>query len=231
MSEKSGSKKFYSIEYHIENELALMKKIYSIEFLDKFIAFNGLLFLSPVFIVISAIILLDSRGPVFFRQVRIGKDLKKFLIYKFRTMYHDESRFTGNVASTLDINSMKALRSSFVTTGDIDNRVTKVGRLLRVSSLDELPQLINVLVGDMSIVGPRPDTPIQEVDYYPSQWKIRHSIKPGITGLAQVTGRGRFTTAERVELDLLYISRRSTNLYLRIIFRTIIKVLLREGAS
>jgi lipopolysaccharide/colanic/teichoic acid biosynthesis glycosyltransferase len=148
---------------------------------------------------------IDSKGPVFFRQERLGRNGKVFKIVKFRTMIKNaESVGTG------------------VYTSNNDNRVTKVGKFLRGASLDELPQLFNILFGSMSIVGPRPPVKYHPYLYedYPERFKDRFSMRPGITGYAQVIGRNTLTWSERFEYDLIYIQKFNLILDLKIIFKT-----------
>ncbi|WP_073239023.1 sugar transferase [Pedobacter caeni] len=200
-------------------------------FFDKLIAFFALILLSPVLLIVAIFIIIDSKGPIFFRQVRVGRDLKIFRIYKFRSMTHSPSRFTGEVSENLSTEEKQKLRENFQTTGTNDNRITKIGKFIRKTSLDELPQILNVLSGDMSIVGPRPDTPVQEVDYKPEQWKQRHEVRPGITGLAQVSGRSNITFEDRINADLEYVKNKSFLLYLRIIFLTFYQVISNKGTN
>lgn len=152
--------------------------------------------LVPVFIPVWLLIRCTSPGAAIYSQTRIGKGCKPFNLYKFRSMV------TG------------ADKQGYQTQM-VDSRITPVGNILRKTSLDELPQLFNVLKGDMSLVGPRPDTPMQESGYKPEDWRLRHSVRPGITGLAQVNGRSNIGTEERLAYDLEYA--RNTNLWLDII--------------
>ncbi len=145
-----------------------------------------LILISPLLLVISLIIKLSDRGPVFFRQDRLGLDAKYFRIWKFRTMIVDADRYLDGEG--------KATR----------NRITPIGNILRRYSLDELPQLINVVTGEMSIVGPRPVLPSHFARYTDEQ-RGRFAMRPGITGLAQVSGRNELKWSKRIELDLKYI--------------------------
>ncbi len=182
----------------------------------------GLILLFPLFLLIAVMIKLDSPGPVFFRQIRVGKNERLFSCFKFRSMYHgaDEEK--------------KKLLDQNEATGPWfkmreDPRVTKAGRFLRRFSLDELPQLFNVLMGHMSLVGPRPALP-SEVQRYQSWHKRRLEVAPGLTGLWQVSGRSELTFDEQVLLDLYYIENWSPLLDLQILLRTVPKVLIGEGA-
>ena len=191
---------------------------------DIIIAGVALLFLSPLWLIIAALIKLDSRGPVFYKQERVGMDGRIFLFYKFRTMRLDADDATHReyqrkyIAGSPDTNLGDEQRPAYKLL--TDNRITRVGRLLRRLSLDELPQLLNVLGGDMSIVGPRPPIPY-EVEAYELWHRKRLDMKPGLTGLWQVSGRNRLTFDEMVRLDLFYIENWSLLLDLKIILRTL----------
>lgn len=160
----------------------------------------------PIFIIISILIKLDSRGPVFYRQERLGKGGKVFKIYKFRTMVDGAINMGGGIH-----------------TFDRDPRITRVGSFLRRTSLDELPQFINVIKGDMSIIGPRPPVPYYPRKYgeYDEMQKRRFLIKPGITGYAQVMVRNGAPWDQRILLDLKYLNSMSLWTDLYILFRTI----------
>jgi len=179
--------------------------------LDIVLAGIGLVLAAPVLLIAAVAIKLDSRGPVIYRQRRVGKDGKPFDVLKLRTMVTGAEHMGAGLA---------------VSEGD--TRITRVGRLLRRTSLDEVPNLVNVLRGDMAIVGPRPTVPIQ-VDRYTQRQRGRLSVKPGITGWAQVNGRTELPWDERIELDLWYIEHRSWRLDLRILWRTLRMVLGGEG--
>ena len=119
-----------------------------------------------------------------------------------------------------DLDGLKKLREEFKTTKKNDVRITKLGRYLRSTSLDELPQILNILKGEMSFVGPRPDTPMQKVDYSAEQWAKRCSVKPGLTGLAQISGRSNITHNNRIKNDLIWVDKKSLILYLTILLKT-----------
>jgi lipopolysaccharide/colanic/teichoic acid biosynthesis glycosyltransferase len=191
-----------------------------------------LLLLLPVFGLIGLAIRLDSAGPVLFRQRRFGRDLKPFQVTKFRTMHHgvDHASHRTFVLGLIagDHPERPNGGPKFKMVGD--ERVTRLGAVLRRSSLDELPQLWNVLRGDMSLVGPRPPIPY-EVEHYPAHWFARFAVKPGLTGLWQVSGRSELTLDEMVRLDVEYAKRRSLWLNVRILARTIPAVLSGRGAS
>lgn len=170
-----------------------------------------LVVLSPLFLVIAILVKSESKGPVFFTQMRGGKDNVHFLIYKFRTMADDDS-----------------LRDDTIHVLETDSRITKVGYYLRKMSLDELPQLINIVKGDMSFVGPRPTLTSQTDSYTPYQMQ-RLLVKPGVTGWAQVRGRNSLSWNEKIELDLEYIERQSLRFDFYILLQTVQKVFNSEG--
>ncbi|MEJ7617147.1 MAG: sugar transferase [Pyrinomonadaceae bacterium] len=181
--------------------------------------------LSPLWAVIAVLIKLDSRGPVFYKQERVGMDGRIFLFYKFRTMRTDADDRTHREYQRQYIAGDPSTNQGDPGQQPIyklqrDARVTRVGRILRRLSLDELPQLLNVLRGDMSIVGPRPPIPY-EVEFYDLWHRKRLEMKPGLTGLWQVSGRNRLSFEEMVRLDLLYIENWSLLLDLKIILRTL----------
>ena len=178
--------------------------------LDIIIAGLGLLILSPLLIVISLVILIQIGRPVLFIQMRPGLNGKPFYMYKFRTMT-DETDEQGNLLPD-------------------ELRLTRLGKFLRSTSLDELPELFNVLKGDMSLVGPRPLL-MQYLDRYTPEQARRHEMKPGITGWAQVNGRNAITWEEKFALDVWYVDNWSLWLDLKILAMTIVKVFKREGIS
>lgn len=181
--------------------------------LDFILSLVGLIVLSPFLLVICLLIRLDSKGPVFFTQDRLGYNGKVFKICKFRTM----------VDGAINI-------GSGLFTNEVDPRITKLGSFLRKTSLDELPQLINVLKGEMSLVGPRPPVPYYPHKYedYPEEQKLRFTVLPGITGYAQVSGRNTLNWDERIERDIEYVKNQSLILDMKIILKTIQSVFLRK---
>ncbi|MDP4177081.1 MAG: sugar transferase [Bacillota bacterium] len=189
---------------------------------DIIISIVGIILLSPLFLVLITAIKIDSKGPAFFKQIRVGKNEKEFKIYKFRTMIVDAEKKRD---LKLDVQDIK----NFVFQSKSDNRVTKIGSFLRKSSLDEIPQLFNMLIGNMSLVGPRPEIP-DVVKYYPENYKQRLLVPPGITGLAQVSGRGEIELGKTVYYDLTYIKNFSLLFDIKIIFKTFISVFKSEGA-
>tara|TARA_B100002052_G_scaffold260322_1_gene253454 strand:- start:10563 stop:11126 length:564 start_codon:yes stop_codon:yes gene_type:complete len=174
--------------------------------IDFLFSFFFLVILSPLLIIISFLIILESPGNPFFFHKRIGKDLRPFYLIKFRTMYVDSDK----KKYWTEIN---------------DKRITKFGKLLRKYSIDELPQLINILSFKMSLIGPRPDTPFQIKNYTKEEWLNRHKILPGITGLSQTTGRSDLTNKQRKRLDLFYVNNYSFLLDLKILFNTSLEVI------
>jgi exopolysaccharide biosynthesis polyprenyl glycosylphosphotransferase len=190
--------------------------------LDRALALFATLVLAPLMLLIGVAIRLDSKGPALFRQVRVGKDGKEFVVVKFRTMGIDAEALRNELEGTDDGNGVLfKLRR--------DPRVTRVGRLLRRTSLDELPQLLNVLRGDMSLVGPRPPLPV-EVDRYGVDVRRRLAVKPGITGLWQVSGRSDLSWDESVRLDLTYVENWTFWLDLVILAKTVRAVAKGTGA-
>jgi lipopolysaccharide/colanic/teichoic acid biosynthesis glycosyltransferase len=198
--------------------------------LDVLVAATLLLLLAPLLLAIALAIRFDSKGPVFFRQRRVGRGQREFTIFKFRTMRHgaDATRHRKYVQSLID-NDCESERGRLYKLS-VDDRVTPVGRFLRSWSLDELPQLINVLVGQMALVGPRPVIPY-EVEMYPDAYLKRFAVKPGLTGLWQVSGRNERTYDEMVFFDIEYARASSLWLDLRILARTVPVVLRRQGVA
>ncbi len=178
--------------------------------LDIFIALTGIVILSPVLVAIGITLRLSSKGPAIFKQERAGKNGKPFVFYKFRTM-------------TLDVDPFGPSPKS----GE-DRRLTKVGKFLREFSLDELPQLFNVLKGDMSIIGPRP-LYLSQIPEWSERQKKRLLIKPGLTGLAQIQGRAELTREEKLELDVKYVESAGFLTDISIMLATIIHVFRRKS--
>jgi lipopolysaccharide/colanic/teichoic acid biosynthesis glycosyltransferase len=191
----------------------------SCRLLDIAVSLALLVLLAPLFALIAVAIRLDTGGPVFFRQSRFGLGLSKFAMNKFRTMHTGISTEPHREYVVGLIRSESPQANEGLYKLESDPRVTRVGRVLRRFSLDELPQLWNVLRGDMSLVGPRPALPY-EVEHYPDHWYQRFSVRPGITGLWQVSGRNHLTFDQMVDLDLDYTQRRSLWLNVRILAKT-----------
>ena len=173
-------------------------------------------------LIIAALIRLDSKGPALFRQIRIGKDGRPFGVYKFRSMHVDAEARRAALLAQSD-------REGVCFKSRNDPRVTRIGKYLRRLSLDELPQILNVLSGEMSIVGPRPALQ-EEVENYPARALGRLAVKPGITGLWQVSGRADIGFDKMIDLDLAYVRARSTLLNLILIALTFRAVVSGRGA-
>ena len=190
-----------------------MKKVYAVfkRFMDIVLSIIGLIILSPILLIVSIAIKIDSKGPVIFKQERIGKDGKVFKIYKFRSMVVGAEKMGTGVYSKKG-----------------DSRVTRVGKFIRMTSVDELPQLVNILKGEMSFIGPRPVLtyhPWKYEEYTPEQLK-RFEVRPGVTGLAQIHGRKQVEWEKRIKYDVEYVEKLSLWLDIKIFFITIYKVLL-----
>ncbi len=182
-------------------------------FFDFTVSLLLIIVLSPIFLIISLIVLIDAGSPVVFKQYRVGKGNKLFYIYKFRTMKNN----TRNIATA----KLK----------EADRQITKSGRFLRKTSLDELPQLVNVLLGHMSFVGPRPLIPEEkEIRNLRKKYNV-YSVRPGITGWAQVNGRDMLSNKEKALFDKEYIDKQSLWLDIKIMFKTVAVVLKRENIS
>ena len=193
-----------------------MKRIF-----DIFCSFFGLLLLSPLFLIVALLVATTSRGGVFYKQIRVGKDFRNFKILKFRSMRPDSDK------------------KGLLTVGSMDNRVTKVGYFIRKYKIDELPQLINVLVGDMSFVGPRPEVP-KYVEMYNDEQRIVLSVRPGITDYASIEYRNENdilaksdnpeqtyideVMPAKLKLNLQYINDMSLGVDIKIIFKTFFKI-------
>jgi lipopolysaccharide/colanic/teichoic acid biosynthesis glycosyltransferase len=187
-----------------------MYKNYFKRLFDFTAALVGLLLLSPLFILVTIGLFFVNQGKPFFFQTRPGKDEKLFRIVKFKTM-NDKKDANGNLLSDAE-------------------RLTAIGSFVRKTSLDEIPQLLNVLKGDMSLIGPRPLL-VQYLPLYNAEQKKRHDVRPGITGWAQVNGRNAISWTKKFELDVWYVDNISLILDIRIFFLTIKKVFVREGIS
>lgn len=198
--------------------------------LDILVAGILLLVLTPLVVLIALTIRIDTGGPAFFRQRRVGRGLRAFTMLKFRTMYSDADATPHREYVQALIGDDRGPERGRLYKLSVDNRVTRVGRVLRAWSLDELPQLINVLRGQMALVGPRPVIPY-EVEMYPAEYLSRFDVKPGLTGLWQVSGRNERTYEEMVHFDLEYARDASLLLDLRILARTLPVVLGRRGVA
>ncbi len=178
--------------------------------LDFILSLIALIVLSPVLLVVAILVRIKLGSPIIFKQQRPGKDEKIFTLYKFRTMT-DKKDENGNLLPDSE-------------------RLTKFGKVLRSTSLDELPELVNILKGDMSIVGPRPLL-VEYLPYYTEEEKHRHDVRPGLTGLAQVSGRNSLSWEEKFNDDLQYIKHITFFEDMKIIFMTVAKVFKREGIA
>jgi len=189
---------------------------------DIVVSATALLLLSPVFLMTAIAIKLETRGPVFFRQERVGLNRRRFKMAKFRSMVADAE------ARRKEVEALNEADGPIFKAAN-DPRLTCVGRFIRKYSIDELPQLFNVLMGHMSLVGPRPPLP-HEVALYSWRERRRLSVKPGMTGLSQVSGRSDLSFDDTVDLDLYYIDRWSIGLVFRILVMTVPAVLKGRGA-
>lgn len=188
------------------------------------VSFLALIVLSPVFLLIAAAVKLDSKGPAIYAQQRIGKNGAPFTLYKFRSMVTDAQQrmaeFTPQQRQEFE-NNFKL---------DDDFRLTRIGRFIRRTSLDELPQFYNILTGSLSLVGPRPIVQ-KELEKYGGKQALFLSVKPGLTGYWQVNGRSAVTYAQRIELELYYVRHRSFWLDFKILLKTFAVVFTRKGAK
>ncbi|WP_445765662.1 sugar transferase [Rheinheimera sp.] len=180
-------------------------------FIDITLAVISVVFFMPLMAIAVISILISDRGPIFYKQIRVGLHGKEFHLFKFRTMCVDADK----------------VGPYFTASGD--KRITRIGKFLRKTSIDELPQILNVIKGDMSIVGPRPNVPQQKQYYSDFDWQLRHSVRPGITGLAQSTLRSLATEEERLNLDLSYVKNNSILGDFKIIVMTVKQVFFKGG--
>lgn len=176
--------------------------------LDLILALILVILLSPLMIIIAIMIKIDSKGPIIFKQIRSGKNNKNFTLYKFRSMIYNNNLYDTSV----------------------EDQVTKIGRILRKTSLDELPQLFNILKGEMSFIGPRPWI-LDYAKYFTKHQMRRLEVLPGITGLAQCSGRNNLGIIERIDIDVEYVENMSLFLDIYIVLKTIKSVLRKEGFS
>lgn len=185
----------------------------------------AILLFSPLGAVIALLVILSDSGSVIFKQKRLGQYGKEFYIYKFRTMVANAEEI---LKSNIDL-YREYENNSFSLDGNNDPRVTKLGKFLRKTSLDEIPQFINVLKGEMSLVGPRPIIQ-EEIKHYKDKREDLLSVRPGITGYWQVCGRSKIRYPERVDVELYYVYNQSLWLDVKILFQTLTSVVLRKGA-
>lgn len=199
----------------IKNESSIEFSFYECikRVIDVVFSFLGVVSLSPLFIIIAIIIKTTSKGPVFFSQKRIGKNGKEFYMYKFRSMVVNAEELKEKLAAQNEMSGPMFKMKD-------DPRVTKVGKFIRKTSLDELPQLWNVLRGDMSLVGPRPSLP-KEVAQFEDWMYRRLEVKPGLTCYWQVSGRNNIDFEDWMKLDIKYVDERSTWIDIKLIFKTV----------
>ena len=190
---------------------------------DVILSTSALVVLSPVFLILAILIKLDSKGPVFFLHTRIGKNGKNIKIYKFRTMVTNAEELIKEFTPE----QMKEYKENYKLTND--PRITKIGKFLRKTSLDELPQLINIIKGDLSIIGPRPVVK-DELEKYGENMAKFLSVTPGLTGNWAANGRNNTTYEERMKLELEYVDNISFKTDVKIFFQTIFAVIKKEGA-
>ena len=194
--------------------------------LDIVISLIVLIISSPLILFIAIIIKIYDSGPIFFKQYRVGRLGREFLLYKFRSMYKDaRERFPELYKYSYTEEDMRNLTIK----REDDPRVTRVGKWLRRTSFDELPNFINVLKGDMHLVGPRPDI-WENIRHYPKDHLRKLSIKPGITCIAQINGRGRLSFFQTNIYDLEYMDHRSLTLDFKILYKTVLVIIKRDGA-
>ncbi|MTI66922.1 MAG: sugar transferase [Firmicutes bacterium] len=203
------SDKVFSLSYVFDLKFRILKRIMDIVF-----SLIGLIVTFPLVIVIVVLIKLETKGPWLYKQDRVGFNGRKFTIYKLRSMFKD------------------AEKDGIHWTKENDPRVTKIGKFIRKTRMDEIPQLFNILIGDMSIVGPRPERPffIKIFNKELPMYKERLTIKPGLTGLAQVNGGYNLTPKEKLHLDLYYIKNKNLLVDIKIIIKTIKVIFTLEGA-
>ncbi len=215
----SESKTLVDLMNHLKKrkKYLVIKRIYDIVF-----SFLALILLFPFLLMIAMIIKVDSKGTILFKQLRTGKDGKPFLMYKFRSMCENAEQMRDDL---LEHNEMDGPVFKIAE----DPRVTKFGRFIRRSSIDELPQLYNILRGEMSIVGPRPLAIIETKDFSDYE-NLRHLIKPGLTCYWQISGRNHLFFKDWIELDIKYINEMNLRTDLMIILRTVVVVIIKKGA-
>ena len=190
---------------------------------DIIVSFLGLLILSPLFLLLTILIKCDSKGPVFFIQKRVGRNGKKFGIFKFRTMRINAEELIASFTPE----QLKEWKENFKLKND--PRITRVGKFLRNTSLDELPQLINIFIGNMSLVGPRPIVE-EDLEWYGEKKNVLLSVRPGLTGWWATNGRSEVSYPERCDYELYYVYNCSLLLDIKILFKTFSAVFSRKGA-
>lgn len=217
-------------EYELKNQKKRVERsAYTVSKLafDILASAVAIILLSPVLMIISAMVYLGDPGPVIYGQIRIGKNGKPFKMWKFRSMYMNADKMIDQLTPE----QMQQYYTEFKI--DNDPRITKVGNFLRKTSLDELPQLFNVLFNDMSLIGPRPLIESEIQMYYSDYYDVLLSAKPGVTGYWQAYARNNATyqSGERQQMELYYVHNASAWLDIKILFKTVVSVLKREGAQ
>lgn len=213
------------LEIERENEASIKISFYEVtkRLIDIVCSLMGIILLSPLFIIIAIIIKTTSKGPVFFSQKRVGRYGKTFDIYKFRSMVVNAEELKEKLAKQNEMSGPMFKMKD-------DPRITKVGKFIRKTSIDELPQLWNVLKGDMSLVGPRPSLP-KEVAQFEIWMNKRLDVKPGLTCYWQVSGRNNIDFEDWMKLDIKYVEERSTWIDIKLIFKTVFVLFGDENAS
>ena len=214
-----------SISTKTYKEVLTQKKPYKMvkRIMDIVLSLIALVLLSPIFLIIALAIKLESKGPVFFKHTRIGKNGKIIKIYKFRSMVENAE----DLIKKFTPEQMKEYKENYKLTND--PRITKVGKVLRKTSLDELPQLINIIKGELSIIGPRPVVQ-EELEKYGQNAQKFLSITPGLTGYWAANGRSCTSYEQRMEMELFYVDNLSFKMDMKVFFKTIGAVIKREGA-
>ncbi|WP_396335357.1 sugar transferase [Clostridium sp.] len=218
MQEPNFQQQMQRIEYINKNIYEFSKR-----FLDIIFATIAIIFLGPIILLISILIKVDSKGAAIYSHIRLGKNMRPIKVYKFRSMHQNSDEIFNNFTEE----QKKEYYENFKL--DNDPRITKFGSFLRRTSLDELPQLINIIKGDMSIVGPRPIVK-GEIEKYGVYSDKFFSVIPGLTGYWQAHGRSDTSYDERIQMDMYYIDNRSLLMDLKIIVKTIVSVIKKEGA-
>ena len=215
------------LQYSVNECDIVLQKSKNYKFLkrgiDVIASLCGLILLSPILLVIMVLIKLESKGPVIFSQERVGRYGKKFKMYKFRSMVVNAEELKKNLEAQNEMSGPMFKMKD-------DPRVTKVGRFIRKTSLDEIPQLVNILKGDMSLVGPRPSLP-KEVEQFESWMHKRHEVKPGLTCYWQVSGRNNIDFEDWMKLDIKYVEERSLLIDIKLILKTVLVLFGDKNAS
>jgi len=221
---------FYRLPHTTAVNITAARRRTTARVLDLLVAVPILVLLAPLMLLVGLVVTCTSRGPALFTQVRLGRCRRPFVMYKFRTMFvgSDDRPHRDYVARLMAEPAMARGPGGLYKLAD-DPRITRLGRWLRRTSLDELPQLFNVLRGDMSLVGPRPVLP-WEAELFGPEHAVRFDVRPGVTGLWQCSGRNQLTMRQALDLDVRYVEQQSLRLDLTILLRTIPTVLGRVGA-